>query len=301
MPRIKLEYIWVDGTSFFPVLRSRIKILSSIMSNNIIERADDDAIGLYPPDLLSYVPSWAFNNSGVESSLKPVKIFKDPFNNELGFIVLCETQDFRMNPGKLNTRRGAKKVFIKCEDDNPKCKISQMYKVDTPKIESFRKEHLELCILAGLGITDMSYVRWHPKFTTFSIGLETQNPIDVADEILIARWILKKLAAKRNTKIWYLSKDVKLDKSRETRCHISFSTRLTRGLSGICMIESLLKNFGPSLPIGDYTKQIFISNDTNRGVSGEFEYRDLEPNHDPYKTVTNLMNKICLNKGDLDD
>ena len=75
----KLEYIWLDGYTPEPSLRSKTKIVDG------------------EPDEVSDCPDWAFDGSSTEQAeghssdclLKPVRMIPDPDRRD-GSLVLCE-------------------------------------------------------------------------------------------------------------------------------------------------------------------------------------------------------------------
>jgi glutamine synthetase len=94
----KLEYIWLDGYTPEPNLRSKTKVLTSETE----------------PELES-LPIWNFDGSSTNQAegnysdclLKPVKIIRDP-QRKSGYLVLCEVLNPDMTPHSSNTRSSIK-------------------------------------------------------------------------------------------------------------------------------------------------------------------------------------------------
>jgi len=90
----KLEYIWLDGYTPEPNLRSKTKVLTSEIE----------------PELES-LPIWNFDGSSTNQAegnysdciLKPVKLIRDP-QRKNGYLVLCEVLNPDMTPHSSNTR-----------------------------------------------------------------------------------------------------------------------------------------------------------------------------------------------------
>ena len=94
----KLEYVWVGGNG---ELRSKTKIVSNDIQN------------------ISQIPIWNYDGSSTgqasgsdsEVILKPVRLYKDPFNTTNDNIVLCETYLPNMEPHSTNTRHHSVRIF----------------------------------------------------------------------------------------------------------------------------------------------------------------------------------------------
>ena len=95
MPKLKLEYIWLDGYTPLANLRSKTKII------------DGDPANLKLAD----VPVWGFDGSSTQQAegkssdiiLKPVAVYPDSTRKN-GALVMCETFLHTGQPHPSNSR-----------------------------------------------------------------------------------------------------------------------------------------------------------------------------------------------------
>ena len=94
MPKVKAEYIWLDGQKPTAELRSKTKILDKI------------------PKKLSDLPDWGFDGSSTEQAkgnfsdcqLKPAFFCADPLRGSPHVLVLCEVLNPDSSVHPSNTR-----------------------------------------------------------------------------------------------------------------------------------------------------------------------------------------------------
>ena len=196
----RAEYIWIDGEEPTNKLRSKTKIVPD---------------GVEPP-------IWGFDGSstnqapGSESDcvLRPVAVFPDPIRGGDDVLVMCEVLLPDMTPHPSNTRAACVATYEKYADQEPWFGIEQEYtflKDGRPlgwpqggfpgpqgpyycgvgADEIWGREvvemHTKACMDAGIAISgtnaEVMMGQWE-----FQIG--PLGPVDVADQIWVARWLL---------------------------------------------------------------------------------------------------------------
>ncbi len=179
-------------------------------------------------------------------------------------------------------------------------------------------EHLEACLLAGLKISgnnaEVVQHQWE-----FQIG--PIEGIDAGHHLLIARYLLNRIASKYNKQINYHPKPI--IGLNGSGCHVNFSTQKMREENGLENIYDAIKklsnnhsyhmeNYGIdnkmrmtgknetssydkfTWDIGSRNTSIRIGYDTFKNKKGYFEDRRPASNIDPY-LVTSLIFKTCCN------
>ncbi|MFD2077599.1 glutamine synthetase [Actinopolymorpha cephalotaxi] len=200
----KAEYIWIDGTEPTAKLRSKTRII------------DDGA----EPG------TWGFDGSSTNQAtgnfsdlvLRPVSAYPDPIRGGSAVLVLCEVFTVDDRPHRSNTRSLLRPVAEQFADQEPLFGIEQEYTffqgprpLGFPEAgypapqggyycgvgadEIFGREivekHLDNCLAAGLTISGIN-AEVMPGQWEFQVG--PLNPLDVADQLWIARWLLYRTA-----------------------------------------------------------------------------------------------------------
>jgi glutamine synthetase len=342
--RTVLEYIWIGGKG---EIRSKTKVIHRFL-----------------PFGISYIPEWNYDgsstwqadsNSDTEIILKPCLIVKDPIrkmDNVICYIVLCDTYDSNNNPTPTNRRYLANKIFQQGEKCEPWFGLEQEYFMELHPKNSLEtvlpgfhycgnssnslerkiaEEHMLVCIEAELQISginsEVSNCQWE-----FQIG--PCEGIQAGDHLIIARYLLERIAEKYDVRINYHPKP---DKNiNGSGCHINFSTysirsrRIASEDVGIKEIhrcikylsekhEELIKVYGNnnglrltgfhetssydkfSWGIGTRNTSVRIPNQVIRDNCGYFEYRRPAANIDPYLATSNLFKICCLDVVNDDD
>jgi glutamine synthetase len=200
----RAEYIWIDGSEPTQRLRSKTKIVED---------------GAEPP-------IWGFDGSSTNQApgnqsdcvLQPVRVVPDPIRGGDDILVLCEVLTVDMEPHPSNTRAACREIAEKYASYESWFGIEQEYtffKEGRPYgfpsggypapqggyycgvgfDEIFGREvveaHTTYCMQAGLTISgtnaEVMVGQWE-----FQIG--PLGPIDVSDEIWLARWLLYRAA-----------------------------------------------------------------------------------------------------------
>ena len=106
---LKLEYIWLDGYTPEPNLRSKVKVLE--MTEKLA-----DCLWSEPEQLqeaLALIPEWGFDGSSTQQAeghssdciLKPVHLYQNPFGGSEALFVFCEVLNPDRTPHESNFRQ----------------------------------------------------------------------------------------------------------------------------------------------------------------------------------------------------
>ncbi len=208
MPRkIMAEYIWLDGRQPTSKLRSKTKVITGP-----VERVED-------------IPDWGFDGSSTEQAegnfsdcaLQPVAFMPDPINKDPHILVMCEVFNADGTPHKTNTRHILAQVADQYRGHEPLFGIEQeytLYRKDWPlgwprhgfphpqgryycgvgfdevHGRPLVEAHLKACLKAGLAISGIN-AEVMPAQWEFQVG--TLGPLEVADQLWFARWLLYRL------------------------------------------------------------------------------------------------------------
>jgi glutamine synthetase len=329
-----LEYIWIGGSG---ELRSKTKVLNSFDGS------------------LNSVPFWNYdgsstaqavnNGSDTEITLKPVKIVADPFRRSFSsfhYLVLCSTYKTDGTPALNNNRHNAELIFNSDLNLKPWYGLEQEYfmidilKYEWPYIATqsdwycgigkkqpieriIVEEHLENCIYSGLQISGIN-AEVAPYQWEYQIG--PCEGIDAADQHILSRYILERVAEKYGVGISYkpkLAEDI-----NGSGCHTNFSTEETRDYNtGLESIYRYIDKLGSahsdhisvygegndarltghhetasidkfSYGVGTRNTSIRIPNQVFKDRYGYFEDRRPAANIDPYLVTSKIFKTCCL-------
>jgi glutamine synthetase len=248
----KVEYVWLDGYTPEPNLRSKTKI---IITNNSVLNLED-------------CPMWSFDGSSTKQAegnnsdclLKPIKLVIDSVRKN-GYILLCEVLNPDETPHESNYRSSLK--------DNPDnwygfeqeyTFVSDGRPVGFPKdgfpapqgkyycgvgsgLVSARdvvEEHLEYCLNSGLNITGINAEvllgQW--EFQVFGKGT-----LDACDQLWISRFLLLRVAEKYNLKVEFHPKPL-IGDWNGSGLHTNFSTKQMREVGGKSHFDNIFEAFG---------------------------------------------------------
>jgi glutamine synthetase len=234
---IKAEYIWIDGTEPTARLRSKTKILASA----------------------SDLPIWGFDGSSTNQApgsnsdcvLKPVFACPDPVRGGDDVLVMCEVLLPDMTPHLTNTRSELAPIAEQFADQEPLFGIEQEYTFfkdgrpygfpvsGFPAPQGFYycgvgadevfgrpivEKHLDNCLKAGLAISGIN-AEVMPGQWEFQVG--PLGPLDVADQLWVARWLLYRTAEEFGVAATLDPKPVKGDWNG-AGAHTNFSTKAMR-------------------------------------------------------------------------
>jgi glutamine synthetase len=327
----KAEYIWIDGTEPTAKLRSKTKII-----------ADGEEPG-----------TWGFDGSSTNQAeghasdrvLKPVATYKDPIRGGDSILVMCEVFNIDGTPHESNTRALLRPVAEKYAAQESLFGIEQEYTffegsrplgfpiggypapqggyycgVGADEIfgRPVVEKHLDNCLAAGLGISGIN-AEVMPGQWEFQVG--PLSPLDVSDQLWIARWLLYRTAEDFGISATLDAKPAKGDWNG-AGAHTNFSTKKMREDYDAIIVaaESLgkddkplehIKNYGTGVeerltgahetaPWNEYSYGV-----SNRGASvripwqvevdkkGYIEDRRPNANMDPYVVTRLITNTVC--------
>ncbi|MFV0337741.1 MAG: glutamine synthetase beta-grasp domain-containing protein, partial [Chthoniobacterales bacterium] len=252
MAKYKLEYIWLDGYTPVPNLRSKTKI----------EDYDD-----YPT--LEELPMWNFDGSSTRQAeghssdclLKPVAHFKDTTRRN-GVLVMCEVLMPDGTPHPSNSRAtilddpdawfGFEQEYFLTQNDRPLGFPEKGY--PAPQGEYYTgvgfknvgdiartivEEHLDLCLDAGInheGINaEVAKGQW--EFQVFGKGSAT-----AADQMWVARYLLIRLCESYGIDVDFRCKPLAGDWNG-SGMHSNFSTKYMREVGGEEYFKKLMAQF----------------------------------------------------------
>jgi glutamine synthetase len=314
------EYIWIGGRG---EIRSKTKVIESMFKEFPEWNYDASSTGQ------------ADSHGNTEGILKPVAYYKNPLrkiNKYNNYLVLCETYDINGKPFETNNRYEALKLFNCKPEEEPWYGLEQEYFIGmintknvfnhycgrgSDKIErEIAEKHMELCLEAGLNISginaEVATEQWE-----FQIG--PCRGIEAADQLIVARYLLERVAEQCNVNICYVPKPSKT--ANGSGCHTNFSTKTMREENGIeeiyKAIEKLEKKHDEHIKVygeenelrltgehetasyetfswgkGTRNTSIRIPNHVVKDSHGYFEDRRPAANMDPY-LVTSIIFKTC--------
>lgn len=326
--RVIADYIFVDGDGKFRT-KNRVE---QIIGNNLV-------FGDFSTDGSS--TGQASESGNTEIVLRPVFTTRNPLRKIESYLVLCETYDAVTNqPLPSNSRAEAAKLFA--EEDVDRMQIwfgpEQEYyfrpvilrqethveagthycgiQVNSVQQQIVEK-HLEACMMADLSFygtnAEVSQDQWE-----FQLG--PCVGIVAADQLMVARFLLEKIAANHGYNVCY---DPKPFKSRHgSGCHINFSTKYTRTENTGCQnIVDLMPKFAArhqqhidaygegnelrltgacetasitafTYGIGTRNTSMRISNKVVKDKCGYVEDRRPAANVDPYKAMLQIAQTL---------
>ncbi|WP_067823288.1 glutamine synthetase GlnII [Actinomadura kijaniata] len=327
----KAEYIWVDGTEPTARLRSKTRILA------------DGA----------ELPDWGFDGSSTNQApgdnsdcvLKPVFVVPDPLRGGENKLVLCEVYLVDGNPHPTNNRAKLRPVAEKYAAHDAWFGIEQEYTffqagrpLGFPETgfpapqgpyycgvgadEVFGREiverHLDACLEAGIKVSGIN-AEVMPGQWEFQIG--PAGPIEVADHLWVARWLLYRIAEEYDVAATLDPKPAKGDWNG-AGAHTNFSTKAMRegydailtacdALGAEGKVEEHIAGYGAGIQerlTGQHETapwNVYSYGVSDRGASvripwqvqvdkkGYIEDRRPNANIDPYNVTRLLVNTCC--------
>jgi glutamine synthetase len=325
----KAEYLWIDGTEPTARLRSKTKVLAD---------------GAEPP-------IWGFDGSSTNQApgsnsdcvLKPVFVCPDPVRGGDDVLVMCEVLLPDMSPHPTNTRALLSPIAQKYASEEPLFGIEQEYTffkdgrphgfppTGFPAPQGFYycgvgadevwgrdvvDAHLEACLEAGLHISGIN-AEVMPGQWEFQVG--PLPPLQVADELWVARWLLYRIAEDFDLSATLDPKPVKGDWNG-AGAHTNFSTKAMReGYEAIiAACESLgkrapehVENYGSDIEhrltgmhetapwneysygVSDRGASVRIPWQVEKDGKGYIEDRRPNANMDPYVVTRLIVETVC--------
>ncbi|MFH1866686.1 MAG: glutamine synthetase beta-grasp domain-containing protein [Patescibacteria group bacterium] len=337
--KVKAEYIWIDGRKPTAKLRSKTRI---------IER----------PDNLKDVPNWGFDGSSTnqavttisDCALKPVYFLPDPLRREPHIIVMCEVFQANGKVHPTNTRARLRQTSKKYSKHESWFGLEQEYTLyDRDGVRPYRwpegaafpapqghyycgvgsdevfgrqliEAHTNACLEAGILISGTN-AEVMPSQWEFQLG--PLGPLEVSDQLWLARWLLYRLGEDRNISAKLDPKPISGDWNG-AGCHVNFSTKEMRAKGGLKVIEKACVKLGQfhkqhitvygadndkrltgkhetcdintfRYAVSDRGASIRIPMATNEAGCGYLEDRRPAANIDPYEVCNALLETVCGN------
>ena len=325
------EYIWIDGTEPTPLLRSKTRIV-----------ADGAEPGIWGFDGSSTNQASGDNSDCV---LQPVWTCPDPLRGPEDILVMCEVQLTDFTPHPTNTRARLAALVEQYADQEPMFGIEQEYTffkdgrpLGWPAVgfpapqgpyycgvggdrlpgREIVEMHTAACLEAGIAIegtnAEVMMGQWE-----FQLGV--LSPLDMGDQLWVARWLLLRIAEDFETDASFDAKPVKGDWNG-AGAHTNFSTKAMREDGGwdaiIAGCEAIGKRVDEHIAVygvgisdrltgahetAHYTQ--FSYGTSDRGASiripwavaknkkGWLEDRRPNANMDPYQVTAILVETVC--------
>ena len=335
MTKVKAEYIWIDGHKPTAKLRSKTKVFEG------------------PVKSLDDIPMWGFDGSSTmqadgsdsDCMLKPVYYLPDPIRGGDDILVMNEVRKPDGSIHESNTRARLVEIAEKHKDEDAWFGIEQEYTffkgrsplgwpnggypapqgpfycgvgADEVFGRDIVEDHMDICLQAGIQISGIN-AEVMPGQWEFQVG--SLGPLEVSDQLWIARWILYRIAENYGVNATLHPKPVKGDWNG-AGAHANFSTKLMRENGGLKIIESACEKLGRKheehiavygahneerltglhetcalhefrYGVSDRGASIRIPMDTANNGKGYLEDRRPSANMDPYQVCAALIETTC--------
>lgn len=233
--------------------------------------------------------------------LSPVRTYIDPFRPS-GRLALCDLfRDVHLR-NCLNNERGALQKFMldrgSLHDPLVGLEQSVILSGDPPAVDmgfygrmSRSKTHMDIfeafisaCAHAGLCVHSVMWGE-NPNSIVFSLHGE---PVDVADDLLVARWILQRVCRARDVDVYMRElPDYAEEMGVDIRLGVTLSTTLTRGpasAAGLLAVRDALGE-GADIPHSSrYSDAPFV------------RVHDAPAASDPYTLLLDILTKTCASR-----
>lgn len=335
MAKIKAEYIWIDGNNPTPKLRSKTKIIDG------------------PVTELTQIPVWGFDGSSTfqavgpdsDRALHPVAFVPDPIRGGDHILVMNEVCYPDGRAHETNKRMHLANVAKDYEAREAWFGIEQEYTffrgrsplgwpeggypapqgpfycgvgADEVFGRDIVEQHMDACLHSGLGISGIN-AEVMPGQWEFQLG--PLAPLDIADQLWIARWLLYRIAEDHGVNATLHPKPVQGDWNG-AGAHTNFSTKDMREDGGYAVVEAACKKLGEMheehiavygahndlrltglhetcsihefrYGVSDRGASIRIPLPTVRNGKGYLEDRRPSANMDPYEVCAIIMDTVC--------
>ena len=276
----KFEYIWLDGYTPEPNLRSKTKVINFTKEDFTI----------------SDLPMWTFDGSstkqaeGIDSDcfLKPVKMIKDP-QRKNGYLVLCEVLNPDETPHISNNRS---KIT---DDSNLWLGFEQeffIYKKGLPLGHSevsmrpqgeyycgighenvsgrdIIEHHLDVCISAGLNMTGINA---EVALGQWEYQVMGKGTLEACDQLIISRYLLNRLSETYGVSIEYHPKPLGNTDWNGSGMHTNFSTKLMREEGGKELFDEIFRVLK-----SNHQKHIEVyGSDNDKRLTGKHETQSID-------------------------
>lgn len=326
------EYIWVDGSSPYRLLRSKTRVFD--------ERPEE-------------FPLWNFDGSSTNQAegdssdcvLRPIFVCNDPLRSN-SVLVMCDVLTPDMQPHPSNTRVFAQEVEDKYHSELALFGLEQEYTIfrdgrplgfpeggyPEPQGKYYCsagggrifgreivEEHLSACLDAGLNISGVN-AEVMPGQWEFQIG--PLGTVETGDQLNVARYILERISEKHGVEISYAAKPMPGDWNG-AGCHANFSTFAMRESLEACEdacralgenVEEHIRNYGHDIEsrltgahetcsykefrwgVSDRTASIRIPWGVAKAGKGYIEDRRPNADCDPYLVCGLILKTVMENR-----
>jgi glutamine synthetase len=284
MSKVKLEYIWLDGSAPTQGMRSKTKLVSSSKFSGKIEDC----------------PVWSFDGSSTNQAeggssdclLKPVALFADP-SRKNAWLVMTEVLVADGTPHSTNARAiiedddndfwfgFEQEYFLYDSEYNlpygfPRDQTGQgQYYCGVGSSSAYGRdlveEHMDLCIDAGLNIeginAEVAVGQW--EFQIFAKGAQRAG-----DEIWVARYLLERLGEKYGLSINWHPKPLGDSDWNGSGMHANFSNSTLREAGDKKIYDEICERFAPDARIQQSIKVYGADNDQR--LTGKHETQAID-------------------------
>jgi glutamine synthetase len=272
--KIKLEYIWLDGSEP-QQLRSKTKIIYDGTTSN-----NPKDYSMWSFDGSSTLQAKAGRGENTDCLLNPVFVVNDPFRGGFNKLVLCEVLNPDGTPHVTNQRHKLSQLVsnlnisnIKSESDwfgweqeytlthKPKSKFSEGeglplgfesdYKTNSPRPQGdyycgvgsdtvvgreIVERHMDMCMETGL---DISGINAEVLLGQWEYQIGPVMALEGSDQLWMSRYILQRVAEQWDVNVSFHPKPLQGDWNG-TGCHVNFSTKEMREDGGIEIIKAAM-------------------------------------------------------------
>ena len=261
--KVKLEYIWLDGYSPEPNLRSKVKVVDA----PVHEVGGKKLHGIGLDDC----PIWGFDGSSTMQAeghfsdclLKPVRLYPNPMNKGMldSYLVLCEVMNPDGTPHVTNTRSligeeeegiwfGFEQEYTIMKEGKPLGFPKDGFPEPQGKYycgvgngqvhgREFVEQHMENCLIAGIEVTgtnaEVMLGQW--EYQVFGKG-----KLKSSDDLWISRYMLMQMSEDYGFKIEFHPKPVMGDWNG-SGLHTNFSNDKMREEGGQKYFEAIFNTF----------------------------------------------------------
>lgn len=338
--RFVADYIWIGGSG---ELRSKTRVIAVNPSQTSVSLKD--------------IPVWNYDGSSTKQAegkfsevvIVPRAMYRNPFTMTNDVFVVCDTYTPDMIPHETNTRAKAAALFEKYASLKPWYGLEQEYFVIDPATNmpvgykhgttqgthycgigtnnvfcrDIADQHMALCIRAGVSISGIN-AEVAPGQWEFQVG--PCEGIQAGDDMVMARYLLIRLAEVKNLRVTFEPKPLKGDWNG-SGCHTNFSTFFMRegnsatNKTGLFYIQDAIRclerdhskimpHYGAgneermtgahetasynvfSHGVANRGASVRIGNETYNNKKGYFEDRRPSSNCDPYVVTSLILESI---------
>lgn len=291
--KLKLEYIWLDGYTPEPNLRSKIKVFEKEETAETLRNPLH-----FSPTNVEDLPLWSFDGSSTlqaegnssDCILKPVRMYPDPLKGGFSYLVFCEVLNSDGTPHTSNNRHslpndedfwfGFEQEYVMSRNDKPLgfpnegepapqgkyyCSVGFPWSAG----REISEEHLDACLSCGLHITGTNAEVLLGQWEYQILGKGQKH---ASDDLWISRFLLMRIAEKYGVQIELHPKPLTEGDWNGSGMHTNFSNREMREEGGKSLFESICSSFevGHQEAIEDY------GSDNHLRLTGKHETQSID-------------------------